>query len=147
MSATEECLGRVAGMRRPLLVVLSVGVPVLVLSGCGDDDGGGSASGGCLDGTSGEVTIVAEDIDWDADCIDAVAGEDLVITIDNRDDGVPHNLHLRDAPGQPGTELEEGPVTQTLEVNLPEGDYEYICDIHPNMLGTLQVAPANPAGP
>lgn len=125
-------------------MVFSIGV--LALAGCGDDDAGGSASGDCLDGTSGEVTIVAEDIAWDADCIDAIADEDLVITIDNRDDGVLHNFHLRDAPGEPTTELEEGPITQTLEVNLPEGDYEYICDIHPNMLGTLRMAPANPAG-
>lgn len=125
-------------------MALSVGVSGL--AGCGDDDGGGAASGDCLDGTSGEVTIVAEDIAWDADCIDGIADEDLVITIDNRDDGVLHNFHLRDAPGQPTTELEEGPITQTLEVNLPEGDYEYICDIHPNMLGTLRMAPANPAG-
>jgi hypothetical protein len=127
-----------------LLVVLSIGA--IAVAGCGDDDGG-AASGDCLDGTSGEVTIVAENIAWDADCIDAVADEDLVISIDNQDDGILHNLHLRDAPGEPTTELEKGPIVQTLEVNLPEGDYEYICDIHPNMLGTLRVAPATQTGP
>lgn len=137
----------VAGMRRRHLGALALGG--LVLAGCGDDDAGGPgpATGACLDGTGGAVTIVADDVAWDADCIEAVAGEALVITIDNRDDGVLHNLHLRDAPGEPTTELEKGPVTQTLEVDLPAGDYEYICDIHPNMLGTLRVAPADPAGP
>lgn len=124
-------------------MVPSVGL--LALAACGDD-GGGGASGDCLDGTSGEVTIVAEDIAWDADCIDAVADDTLVITVDNQDDGVLHNLHLRDAPGEPATELEKGPVTQTLEVDLPEGDYDYVCDIHPNMLGTLRMAAANPQG-
>jgi hypothetical protein len=131
-------------MRRLLLVVLSIGA--LAIAGCGDDDGGGSAAGDCLDGTSGSVTIVAEDIAWDADCIDAVADEALVITVDNQDDGVLHNFHLRDAPDQPTTELEKGPVTQTLEVELPEGDYDYVCDIHPNMLGTLRMAAATPEG-
>lgn len=126
-------------MRR---VQLTVGAAVLLAAGCGDDDGGGRVGGACLDGTSGEVTVVAESIAWDADCIDAVADQPLVITIDNRDDGVQHNLHLRDAPGRPTTKLERGPVVQTLEVTLPAGGYDYICDIHPNMLGTLRVAPA-----
>lgn len=126
-------------MRR---VQLTVGAAVLLAAGCGDDDGGGRAGGACLDGTSGEVTVVAESIAWDADCIDAVADQPLVITIDNRDDGVQHNFHLRDAPGRPTTKLERGPVVQTLEVTLPAGGYDYICDIHPNMLGTLRVAPA-----
>lgn len=123
------------------LVASLVSLGLLAAAGCGDDDGGGGTAAGCLDGTSGEVTVVAEDIAWDADCIDAVADEPLVITIDNRDDGVQHNLHLRDAPGKPTTKLEAGPVEQVLEVNLPAGTYDYICDIHPNMLGTLQVAP------
>ncbi|MFP5255453.1 MAG: cupredoxin domain-containing protein [Acidimicrobiia bacterium] len=131
-------------MRRLLLVVLSVGSSAL--AACGGDDAAGGASNGCLDGTSGEVTIVAEDLAWDADCIDAVADGPLEFTVDNQDRGVPHNLHLRDAPGEPATELEEGPVVQTLEVELPEGDYEYVCDIHPNMLGTLRMAAANPEG-
>jgi hypothetical protein len=130
-------------MRLPVLLVPLVAISVA--AGCDDDGDDRAPAAGCLDGTSGEVTIVAEDIAWDRDCIEAVAEEPLTITVDNRDDGVNHNLHLTDAPGEPSTELEAGPVTQTLEVPpLPVGDYEYVCDIHPNMVGTLQVAEANP---
>ena len=50
-----------------------------------------------------------------------------------------HNVHLPDAPGSPATELEPGPVTQELDVDLAAGSYEYLCDLHPNMVGTLTV--------
>ncbi len=137
-------LGMVPEMsRRALLAVLMLALAALA-TGCGDsgDGGGATPTGECLDGTDGEVTIVAEDIAWDADCMTAVADEPLLIRIDNRDDGVNHNLALPDAPGEPGTELEAGPIVQELEVTLPAGEYEYVCDIHPNMVGTLRVAPA-----
>ena len=135
-------------MARPTTLALLAGslLTVGVLGACGDDDGDGGASGECLDATSGAVTIVADGIAWDADCIDAVADEPLTISVDNQDDGVNHNFHLTDAPDEPATELDAGPVVQTLEVVLPEGDYEYVCDIHPNMVGTLTASPANPAG-
>jgi plastocyanin len=57
--------------------------------------------------------------------------------IDNQDDGVNHNLHLTDAPDEPATDLEAGPRVQELEVRLPAGDYEFVCDLHPTMVGTL----------
>jgi plastocyanin len=135
--------GTVGRMRRAWLVV----VAGVVVAGCGGDDDAAAPVQGCRDGTGGAVTVVAEDLAWDAACIDAIAGESLTITVDNRDDGVNHNLHLPDAPGSPTTELAAGPGTQELVVSLPEGDYEFVCDIHPNMVGTLAVTDANPADP
>lgn len=121
-------------------VVLAL-VGVLVVGGCGGDDGGPSAAPaeGCHKAEAGTVAIVAADLAWDTDCLEAPAGRPVTIVVDNRDEGVNHNIHLRDAPGKPKTQLEAGPVTQSLEVDLPAGAYEYICDIHPNMLGTLRV--------
>ena len=37
------------------------------------------------------------------------------------------------------TELETGVSAQVLQINLPAGDYSYVCDLHPNMTGTLTV--------
>ena len=48
------------------------------------------------------------------------------------------------APGSPATDLEQGPSRQELDVDLAAGSYEYVCDIHPNMVGTLTVDAANP---
>lgn len=129
---------------RPMTTRLVTATAVaLLVAACGGGDDDGAASGDCLDGTSGEVTIVAKDLSWDAECIDATAEEELVISVDNRDAGVNHNLHLKDAPGKPKTELEPGPVVQELTVTLPTGSYKYVCDIHPNMVGTLEVAAAS----
>ncbi len=86
----------------------------------------------------GEVTLVADDLMWDTDCLEARPGS-LSIVVDNQDDGESHNVHLPDAPTSPATDLELGPSRQRLDVTLDPGAYEYICDIHPNMVGTLTV--------
>lgn len=133
------------GAMRLALVVLVVGV----LAGCGDDgdDAAPAGSSECREAEDGRVTIVADGIAWDTDCLQGPAGEPLTIVIDNQDDGVPHNLHVTDAPDDPKTELEPGPATQQLDVTLDAGDYEYVCDIHPNMVGTLMMVEANSANP
>jgi plastocyanin len=124
-------------------------VMAALLAGCGDDGSAGDDghASGCRSAEGGQVTVVADDIAWDVDCLEAPAGAPLTIVIDNQDDGVPHNMHVKDAPGGPKTDLEAGPVTQELDVTLDAGDYEFVCDIHPNMVGTLTMAEADPADP
>ena len=83
-------------------------------------------------------TIVADDLKWDLDRIVVPVGQEVTATIDNRDEGIDHNFHVR-ATGDPKTAVEEGPVTQTLTFTIAEtGEFEYLCDIHPFMEGTLQ---------
>jgi plastocyanin len=122
--------------RRPLAVLALF---VALAAGCGGSGGAStSTTVGCKDARDGTVTLVAADIRWDTDCLRAPAGP-LTIEVDNRDDGVNHNVHLPDAPDSPATELEPGPSRQALDVALTPGAYEYVCDIHPNMVGTLTV--------
>ena len=122
--------------------LLALGIPVAAaaLSACGDDEGSSTSA------EDADFTIVADNVEWDTDRIEAPADRDFTIAIDNRDDGVQHNLHVKDAPDEPATELEAGPVVQTLTVNLPEGEYEYICDLHPAMVGTIVARPGPPPG-
>jgi plastocyanin len=110
---------------------------VTVLTACGDDGGGG-------DGLSSEpvpddpdVVVVAQNMVFDPVDVRVAAGEPVTIVIDNRDDGVNHNLHVEDAPAPNKTRLDQGVSQQALTVTLEAGEYEFVCDIHPNMTGTL----------
>jgi plastocyanin len=112
-------------------------------AGCGDTSQAPTAQPArCEQAEGGRAVIVAEDLLWMPDCVGAPAGE-LTIVVDNRDVGVNHNIHLPDAPGEPATPLEAGPVTQELTVSLEPGDYRYICDLHADMMGRLRVTDAN----
>lgn len=124
---------------RSRLRLAALAALVVALSACGgSDDAGPTTTAGCKDASQGRVSLAAKDLRWDTDCLRAEPGP-LTIEVDNQDEGVNHNVHLPDAPGSPATELEPGPVTQELDVTLAAGGYEYICDLHPNMVGTLTV--------
>lgn len=124
--------------RLPLVAV------VLALAACGGTgESAPPSTVGCKVADGGRVTMVAADNRWDTDCLQAAA-RPLTIEVDNRDDGGTHNVHLPDAPGSPATELELGPSTQALEVTLEPGSYEFVCDLHSNMVGTLTVGEASP---
>jgi plastocyanin len=124
-----------AGVRRsPLAAPVALLVALtLVVGGCGGDDGGGDAERvvGTEDQPVTEFTIVAEDLRFDLDRIIVPAGEEVTATIDNRDSGIGHNLAVSLPDGEAATEVENGPVEQTLTFTVPEpGEYDFVCDPH-----------------
>jgi plastocyanin len=127
------------------LFALAAAVLALAVGACGSTgEAGPTTTVGCNEAQDGRVTLVADDLRWDTDCLHAEPGP-LTIEVDNQDDGVNHNVHLPDAPDSPATPLEAGPSTQELDVTLPAGTYEFICDLHPSMVGSLDVgAPIPP---
>jgi plastocyanin len=119
----------------PAALVALVAVLALLLTGCGGDDGGGGGGAGRSVGTDdepvSEFTIVAEDLRFDLDRVVVPAGEEVTATIENRDDGIGHNLSVALADGEAKTEVEAGPVTQTLRFTVPEpGEHDFVCDPH-----------------
>jgi plastocyanin len=103
----------------------------------------GTATPGGNAGTT--LTIIGASSTFDEEELTAPAGP-ITIIFDNQDGGVIHNVHFfngDDADGETvgETELEVGPVEQTIEMDLQAGDYYYQCDAHPTtMSGTLTVS-------
>lgn len=122
--------------RRALALGLA-GALLFGLAACGSDSDGGDAGGPAGSLPPGDVVIVADNIAWNTDELQAPADTDFTIVIDNQDEGVQHNLDIKETDFK--TELESGVSAQVLQINLPAGEYEYICDLHPNMAGTLTV--------
>ncbi|HET6615316.1 MAG TPA: plastocyanin/azurin family copper-binding protein [Dehalococcoidia bacterium] len=89
----------------------------------------------------GDVTLVAHNLAFDADEVRAPAGA-LTLTIDNRDGGTPHNLHVFAGSDNTGnsigdTAIENGPARASLHVQLDAGAYFFQCDVHPSMHGAV----------
>lgn len=131
----------------------SVAVMAVVLLGVGASACGGDDSGGSDDPTveqvvktadaDGLITVVGVNIAFDTDELYAPAGP-VTIVLDNQDGGIPHNIHFFEGTNARGesvaeTPLNNGPVEDTLEMDLEPGEYYYQCDVHPNMKGILTV--------
>ncbi|MFO7281148.1 MAG: cupredoxin domain-containing protein [Thermoanaerobacterales bacterium] len=120
-------------MRRAVLLPLLV---ALAGAACGDGDDGARVSSEPVPDDP-DVVIVAEDMAFAPDEVEVPAGEPVTIVIDNRDEGVNHNIHVEGSPEPDRTPLELGPSQQALTVTLPAGTYGFVCDIHPGMTGTV----------
>lgn len=131
--------------RRTFVKLGSAGALMAVgLVSCGDKDDGGisekpaDAQAGAAGSPVTSFTIVARDMAWDLKRVFVPAGAEITATIENKDDGVLHNFHVK-LPGDPRTELEAAPVTQTLKFSVGQpGESTFVCDLHPNMTGTIQ---------
>lgn len=127
-----------ASMSRRRALRLGAGAVVAtVLAACGDTGSTDRRATAGAEEPVDEFTIVAENMRWDVDRIVVPAGVEVTATIENRDRGVLHNLHIK-SPDDPKTELEKGVVTQTLTFTIAEpGEHEYVCDAHLFMSGTI----------
>ena len=84
------------------------------------------------------VTITAKDIDFVEKQVTVMAGAAFSIDFDNQDDA-PHNIAISDASG---ASVFKGDIvsgtTATYGVPaLAAGTYTFICEVHPNMKGTI----------
>ena len=139
-------------LRRGAIMTLSL-VLAFALAACaaGEGDssepaatsgGDGGSTGGTATVSGGSVEITAADLEFDASTIEAPAGEPFTITLVNNDTA-PHNISIYTEEG--GEAIVEGAVInqgETVEVEvdaLDAGEYYFVCDIHPEMYGTVVV--------
>jgi plastocyanin len=90
---------------------------------------------------AGGTTVVAKDIAFQPTSLTIPADTATAITFDNQD-AAPHNIAIKDASGATvfKGEIQPGQGQITYNVNaLPAGAYQFWCEVHPNMTGTLTV--------
>ena len=101
-----------------------------------------SASGAAPGSPAASVSIVASGIAFTTTTVTAPADTQFVITFENQDAGVPHNVAIHDPSGAEVFKGEIFPGVATKEYQVPAlkaGDYQFACTVHPNMTGTLTV--------
>jgi plastocyanin len=86
--------------------------------------------------------ITAMNIAFTEQTVQAPASAPFTIDFRNGDAGTPHNVAIKDSTG---AQIFKGDiVTGVTEVKyqvpaLAPGTYQFVCDVHPNMTGTLKV--------
>ena len=84
------------------------------------------------------VSIVAKDIKFVPTAVSVKADTAFDINFDNRD-GAPHNIDISNASG---ATVFKGEIVTSTRVTyavpaLPAGTYGFVCDVHPEMKGTI----------
>ncbi len=94
-------------------------------------------------GAGGDViNLTAQGIQYLETELSAPADTPFTIRFDNQDSGVPHDVVIKDASGQAmfTGEIFSGVEVRDYEVPaLSAGTYQFVCTVHPNMIGTLTV--------
>lgn len=88
------------------------------------------------------VLVVARDLAFDPGSVELPTGTPVAITLDNRDPGILHNIAIL---ASDGSALFRGETFAGIEARtyhvapLPDGQFRFVCDVHPGMEGTLIV--------
>lgn len=132
-------------LRRGALIGLLVSAS-LVLAACGGtttDPSDDNSGGGTVSVVDGNVDLTADNLEFDANVIQAPAGEAFTITFTNLETQ-PHNVAVLTEEG--GDEIVRGEVLSeegaedVIEVPaLEPGEYYFLCDVHPEMNGVIVV--------
>ena len=121
----------------------------LLAAACG---GGGDATDGSTPAETGpgetapaaggdEITVTAQNSQFDTAELEFTVGTAYTVTLDNQDDQIPHNIHITVGDTEAMTEPTPGVAQTSTEVTFAAaGEGTFMCDVHPDMKGTVTVS-------
>jgi hypothetical protein len=112
-------------------------------SGAPGEPGGSGEPGASPGGGPGEGPVVhAKDVAFVQQSFNAPADQPFQLTFVNEDDGIPHNIEIKDETGLSVFQGEQFPGVETMVYDVPPlgaGSYSFICTVHPTMTGSATV--------
>ena len=126
-------------MKRLTLTLGMVALAAVLAACSGASAAPGSQAPGPAGSPSGNtVAITAKDIKFVETSVSVKAGAPFAVAFDNQE-GAPHNVKISDASGGKvfaGDIVSNQKVTYQVPA-LAAGTYTFICEVHPDMKGTL----------
>jgi mono/diheme cytochrome c family protein len=93
-----------------------------------------------VDPNAEKVTLTASGINWTNPDLTAPIGKPFVLTLDNQDASVPHNVQIKDPNGTVLFTSDTFPGVAKREFSVPAmtaGPHPFVCTVHPTMTGTI----------
>ena len=86
------------------------------------------------------VDLTASGIQWTNSNLTAPIGKPFVLSLDNQDASVPHNVQIKDPGGTVVFTSDTFPGVAKRDFTVPAltaGPHPFVCTVHPNMTGTI----------
>jgi plastocyanin len=113
----------------------------VVTAACSGAEAAPATDGPAASAPAGDaIVLVAKDLKFQTNALTVAAGKPVTIVLDNQD-SAPHNLAIKDASG---AEVFKGEIVSSSKVTnqvpaLAAGSYTFLCEVHPDMKGTITV--------
>ena len=119
-----------------LTLILGLGALAAVLAACSGSSAGTAAPAGSVDPNA--IVVTAKDLAFSPTEVSAPADTPFEIVLDNQE-SAPHNIKISDSTG---AEVFKGEIVTNQQVTyqvpaLAAGAYPFICEVHPDMKGTI----------
>jgi plastocyanin len=125
-------------MKRLTLVLGLVALAALLVACSGASAASGTPAPVASGATAGDVSIAARDLKFSPTQVSVNANTAFTIDFDNQE-SAPHNIQIKDGSG---ASIFKGEIITSTRVTyavpaLAAGTYPFICDVHPDMTGTI----------